>query len=58
MHFWRDICKAMDTRPTYLAEIVHRDASDLGYCKASVIGVRGLWIDPNQDGMNRVWQVQ
>ena len=58
MHFWREICKSMDTRPTYLAETVHRDASDLGYCKALVICVRGAWIDPNKDGMNRVRQVQ
>ena len=35
VHFWRCLYEAMDTHPTYLADIVHRYASDLGYCNAS-----------------------
>ena len=58
MYFWRDICKAMDIQPTYLAEIVHRDASYLGYCNASGVVVGGVWIYPNKDGVNMVWRVQ
>ena len=48
----------MDTRPIYLAEIVHRDALYLGYCNALGVGVVGVWIDTKKDGGNRVWQVQ
>ena len=29
VHFWRDLCEVMDIRPTYLADIFHRYASDL-----------------------------
>ena len=52
-HLWREICKAMDTHPTCLEEIVHRDASDLGYCNASGLGAEGVLIDPNKYGINR-----
>ena len=48
----------MDTCPTYLAEIIHRDAYDLGYCDASGVRAVGVWIDTNEDGINRVCQVQ
>ena len=58
MHLCREICKDMDTRPIYLAEIVHRDALYLGYCNASGVGVGGVWIEPNKDRVNRVWRVQ
>ena len=44
----------MDARPTYLADIVHRDALYLGYCNAPGMGVGGVWIEPNKDRVNRV----
>ena len=54
VHFWRDLCEDMDTCPTYLVEIIHRDASDLGYCDASDVGAVGVWIEPNEYVINRV----
>ena len=42
VYFWRDICKSMDTRLTYIADIVHREASYLGNCNASGVGVGGV----------------
>ena len=42
VHFLREICEFIDIRTTYLAEIVHRDSSDLGYCDASGVGAGGV----------------
>ena len=40
----------MDICSTYLANIVHRDSSNLDYCDASGIGAGGgVWFDPNKD---------
>ena len=58
VHFWIEIFKDMGTRPTYLTEIVHRDTLYLGYCDASSMEAGGMWVDPNKDGVNRVWWVQ
>ena len=57
IHFCRDICEDMETRPIHLAEKFHRYASSLGYCNALGIGVGGVWIDPKKYGFNRVWRV-
>ena len=48
----------MDIRTTYLAEIIHRAPSDLGYCDTSDVGADGVWSNPNEDGVNMVWRVQ
>ena len=45
----------MDICSTYLANIVHRDSSNLDYCDASGIGTGGVWVNSNKDGINRVW---
>ena len=47
----------MGTCPTYLVDIVHRYASDLGYCDASGVGEGGVCINPYHDGINRFWRV-
>ena len=39
--FWWSLCVKMTTRLTYLAKIVHRDASDIGYTDASQQGTAG-----------------
>ena len=48
----------MKTRPTYLAEIVHRVATDMGYTDASGQGAGGVWLTPNSDGISYVWRLQ
>ena len=40
----------METRTTYIAEIVHRLATDLGFVDASGFGASGVLLDPNSDG--------
>ena len=39
--FWRRICAEMPTRPTYLAEIVQRLPTDIGFADASGLGAGG-----------------
>ena len=58
MHFWRDICEDVDTRPTYLVGIVQRDYSNLEYCDPLGVRTGVVWVDPNEDGVRRVWQFQ
>ena len=48
----------MDIRPIYLVKIVHRDSYNLWYCDASGVGAGGVWVYPNEDRVNRIWQVQ
>ena len=47
----------MSSRPIYLAEIVQREPTDLGFIDASDMGAGGVLIDPNQDGNDFVWRV-
>ena len=58
MHFWRELCEFMDIRPICLAEIVHRDSSDLRCRDASGDMAGGVWVDPNEDRVNKGWKVQ
>ena len=55
---WRLLCSRMKHRPTYLAEIVQRLPTDLGYTDASGTGGGGVWLDPNADGIHHVWRLQ
>ena len=54
---WRRLCAEMPTRPTYLAEIVQRLPTDIGFTDASGLGAGGVWIDPNEYGRNYVWRL-
>ena len=56
--FWRSLCVEMKTRPTDLAKLVHRAASNIGYIYALVQGSGGVWIYPNEDGIIFFWQVK
>ena len=47
----------MPTRPTYLAGIVQRLPTDISFADASGLGAGGVWIDPNEDGLNYVWSL-
>ena len=57
LRFWRQLCADMPIRPTYLAEIVQRLPTDIGFADASGLGAGGFWIDPNKDGLNYVWRL-
>ena len=52
---WSSLCIDMTTLPTYLAYLVHRDTSNIGYTNAYGQGAGGVWIDPNKVGINFVW---
>ena len=54
MKFWQSLCADMGSRPTYLAEIFQRLATDVGYTNTSGLGCGGLWIYPNEDGVHYV----
>ena len=55
---WKNLILEMHSRPTYLAEIVHRLATDLGYTDASGLGAGGVWLNLNGDGQHYVWRLQ
>ena len=57
LRFWRRLCAEMPTRPTYLAEIVQRLPTYIGFTDASGLGAGGVWIDPNEDGRKYVWRL-
>ena len=48
----------METRFTYLTEILHRLTTDLGVVDASSIGAGGVWLDSNSDGDHFIWRVE
>ena len=54
---WRLLCSRMKHRPTYLAEIVQRLPTDIGYTDASGLGGGGVWLNPNADGVHHVWRL-
>ena len=45
------------SRPTHLAEIVHREPTHLGFCDTSGLGAGGVWLDPVRTGQNLVWRL-
>ena len=42
LHFWGRICAEMPTRPTYMAEIMQRLPTDIGFADASGLGAGGV----------------
>ena len=54
VHFWKYLCVDMVSRPTFLAEIVQRLTTDVGYTDTSGLGCGGVWIDPNEEGEHHV----
>ena len=48
----------MALRPTYIAEIVQRVPTDLGFTDASGQGAGGVWLNPNRDGRHYVWRLK
>ena len=55
--FWRQRCADVPIRPTFLAEIVQRLPTDISFADASGLGGGGVWIDPNEYGLNYVWRL-
>ena len=56
--FWRSLCVKIKTRPTYLANIFHWAVSIIVYIDAPGQGAGGVWIDPNEYGINFYWKVK
>ena len=52
------LCKNLLARPHFLAEVVQRLLTALGFYDASGMGAGGVWIDPNGTGANFVWRVK
>ena len=48
----------METRSTYLTEILYRLATDLGFVNVSSIGADGVWLDSNSDGDHFIWRAE
>ena len=55
---WNFLCNEVLSQPTYIAEIVQRLWTAMGFCDASGKGAGGVWIDPNADGESFVWRLQ
>ena len=45
-----------DDRPTHLTGIIRREPTHLGFCNASGLGDRGVWLDPSRSGRDLVWR--
>ena len=44
-----------EARPTHLADIVRCKPTHMGFCNASVLGKRGVWLHPSRSGCNLVF---
>ena len=53
---WKALALQAAYRPTNMAEIVRREPRRLGFCVASGIGARGMWLDPAGTVHNMVRQ--
>ena len=51
---WKTLLTQMRHRPTYIAEIVKRLPTDLGYTDSSGKGASGVWLDINHPGLHYV----
>ena len=57
MH-WQRLSTNSLARPRFLAEVVRRLPTDLGFCDALGIGAGGVWIDPDGTGKKCFWRLQ
>ena len=48
---WQRLSVNMKTHRIYLAKLVHRAPSNIGYIDSLVQGSRGVWIGPTEDGI-------
>ena len=53
---WTTLADQTADRPTHLTEIVRREPTHLGFCDASGLGARGVWLDPSNSGKDLVWR--
>ena len=51
---WQRLITNSLARPRFLAEVVCRLLTELGFCDASSVGAGGVWIDPDGSGKNFV----
>ena len=52
---WQRLSTNLLAWPRFLAEVVCRFPTALGFCDASGIGAVGVWIYPDGTGKNFVW---
>ena len=55
---WQLLCNRMKLRTTYIAEIVQRLPTDLGFADVLGLGGGDVWLDPNGNGTHFVWSFQ
>ena len=52
---WKMLADQKDDRPTHIADIVRREPTHLGFCNASGLGDRGVWLDPSCSKKDLLW---
>ena len=55
---WQRLITDSLARPRFLAEVVCRLSTALGFCDALGVGAGGVWINPDVTGKNFVWRLQ
>ena len=55
---WQRLSTNFLARPCFLAEVVPRLPTALGFCDALGVGAGGVWINPDGTGKNFVWRLQ
>ena len=53
--YLRALVKQTESCTTHLADIVYQDPTQLGLCDTFDIDMRGVWLDPTNDGKIVVW---
>ena len=56
--YWQRLCKDSLAWPRFLAEVVQRLPTALGFYDASGTGAGGVWIEPDGTGGGFVWRLQ
>ena len=54
---WKELALQTESQLAHLAEIVRQEPTHLGFCDASGLGARGVWINLTGTGQNLVWQI-
>ena len=55
VRYCQALCEDMDIHPTFLAQVVQRLATDVGFTDASGMDVGSVWINSNEGGVNYIW---
>ena len=52
---WPTLADQTADRPIHLDKIVRPELTHLGFCDASGLGARGVWLDSSNSGKDLVW---